>query len=162
VANVPITILCGLIIAAGVVGVFIPVIPGLLLSWAGMLLWCVIGGGGPARWGFLVVATAIALVGAGIKYTLPGRGLKASGVNRLSIVLGAVLGIIGFFVVPVIGLPIGFVLGVMFGEMIRQPEAGHALRSTWAALKAVGLAVMVEIATAMAVAVVWVVAVFVT
>jgi uncharacterized protein YqgC (DUF456 family) len=162
VANIGITILCGLIIAAGVVGVFIPGIPGLLLSWFGVLLWCLLGAGGPARWGFLVVATAVALVGGGIKYTLPGRGLKASGVGGLSIVLGALFGIPLFFLIPVIGLPIGFVLGVMLGELIRHPGSGHAFRSTLAALKAVGLAVMIEIATAMAVAVVWVIAVFVT
>ncbi len=154
------TVLCGLIIAAGVVGVLIPVIPGLLLSWLGMLLWTFIGGGGSAKYVFLVIATIVALLGGAIKYAVPGRNMKASGVNTLSIVVGGILGIIGFFVIPVIGLPIGFVLGVLLSELARQPSGGQAWDSTVAALKAVGLAVMIEIAAAFGVAVVWVLAVF--
>ncbi len=155
-----VTIVCGLIIAAGVVGVLIPVIPGLLLTWFGVLLWTILGVAGPTRWVYLVIATVVALVGAGIKYALPGRNLRAGGVRTLSIVAGGVLGIIGFFVIPVIGLPIGFVLGVLLAEMVRQPTAQQAWQSTVHALKAVGLAVMIEIATAFAVAVIWVLAVF--
>jgi uncharacterized protein len=160
VTHIGVTVLCGLIVAAGVVGVIIPVIPGLLLSWLGVLLWTFIGGAGPVKWVFLAVATLIALVGAGIKYALPGRNMKASGVRTLSIVAGGLLGIIGFFVIPVIGLPIGFVLGVLLAELARHHDREVAWQSTVAALKAVGLAVMIEVATAFAVAVTWVLAVF--
>ena len=158
--HIGVTVLCGLIVAAGVVGVIIPVIPGLLLSWLGVLLWTFIGGAGPIKWVFLAVATVIALIGAGIKYALPGRNMKASGVRTLSIVAGGALGIIGFFLVPVIGLPIGFVVGVLLAELARNHSGEVAWQSTVAALKAVGLAVMIEVATAFAVAVTWVLAVF--
>jgi uncharacterized protein YqgC (DUF456 family) len=161
-AHLGVTIICGLIVAAGVVGVIIPGIPGLLLSWIGVLLWTFIGGAGPTKWVFLALATLIALVGAGIKYALPGRNMKADGVRTLSIVIGGVLGIIGFFVIPVIGLPIGFVVGVFLSELAHTQDAALAWRSTVAALKAVGLAMMLEIATAFTVAVVWVLAVFLT
>ena len=33
--------------------------------------------------------------------------------------LGGVLGVVGFFVIPVIGLPLGFVLGVYLSELSR-------------------------------------------
>ncbi len=158
--HVGVTVVCGVIIAAGVVGVLIPGIPGLLLSWAGVLLWTFIGGAGSARWLFLAIATLVALIGAGIKYALPGRNMKASGVRTLSIVVGGILGIIGFFVIPVIGLPIGFVVGVLLAELARNRNGEQAWRSTVAALKAVGLAVMIEIAAAFSVAFVWVLAVF--
>ena len=158
--HIGVTVLCGLIVAAGIVGVIIPVIPGLLLSWLGVLLWTLIGGAGPAKWVFLAVATMVALIGAGIKYALPGRNMKASGVRTLSIVAGGVLGIFGFFLLPVIGLPIGFVVGVLLAELAHNHDRQLAWQSTVAALKAVGLAVMIEIASAFAVAVVWVLAVF--
>jgi hypothetical protein len=160
VAHLGVNIVCGLIVAAGVVGVIIPGIPGLLLSWIGVLLWTFIGGAGPTKWLFLVIATLIALVGAGFKYALPGRNMKANGVRTLSIVVGGVLGIIGFFVIPVIGLPIGFVVGVLLAELARTHDGAGAWQSTVVALKAVGLAMMLEIATAFVVAVVWVLAVF--
>ncbi len=158
--HIGVTVLCGLIVAAGIVGVIIPAIPGLLLSWLGVLLWTLIGGAGPVKWVFLAIATMVALVGAGIKYALPGRNMKASGVRTLSIMAGAGLGLIGFFVLPVIGLPIGFVLGVLLAELAHHHDRELAWQSTVAALKAVGLAVMIEVATAFVVAVVWVLAVF--
>src|SRR5689334_8979475 len=102
VAHLGATLLCGLIIAAGIVGVLIPVIPGLLLSWLGVLLWTFIGGAGSSKYVFLVIATIVALLGAAIKYALPGRNMKASGVRTTSIMVGGLLGIIGFFVIPVI------------------------------------------------------------
>jgi uncharacterized protein YqgC (DUF456 family) len=159
-AHLGVTIVCGLVVAAGIVGVIIPGIPGLLLSWIGVLLWTLIGDGGPLKWLFLAIATVIALVGGAIKYALPGRNMRASGVPRLSILAGAVLGIIGFFLIPVVGLPIGFVVGVLLVELARNRNGATAWQSTSAALKAVGLAVMLEVATAFAVAVVWVLAVF--
>ena len=159
-AHAGVAILCGLIVAAGVIGVIIPVIPGLLLTWSGVLLWTFIGGGGPSRWVFLAVATVVAVVGAAIKYTLPGRRLKQSGVRGLSILAGAVLGLIGFFVIPFIGLPIGFIVGVLIAETLHQRDMQTSGSATMAAVKALGLAMVIEIMTAFSVAVVWVLAVF--
>jgi hypothetical protein len=53
-----------------------------------------------------------------------------------------VLGIVGFFVVPVVGLFIGFVLGVWLAEMLRLGDSGTAWRSTRHALVAVGLSIL--------------------
>ena len=70
--------------------------------------------------------------------------------------LGGVLGIVGFFVVPVVGLPLGFVLGIFLAEWMRQHAAGPAWRATRQALKAVGLAMPIELAAALIIAVAWV------
>jgi uncharacterized protein YqgC (DUF456 family) len=150
-----ITLIAGLAIAVGVVGVVIPVLPGLLLSWAGVLLWAVLGSDSPGRWVVLAVATVVALVGAGIKWLLPGKKLKRVGVPNIALFAGGVLGVIGFFVVPVIGLPLGFVLGIYLVELQRLGTAG-AWPSTKHALVAAGMAMLIEFTTALAVAVVWV------
>ena len=52
--------------------------------------------------------------------------------------LGAVLGLVGFFVVPIVGLFLGFVLGVYLGEQLRLTDGGQAWTSTTKALAAVG------------------------
>src|SRR5437764_851076 len=73
----PVDVIAGIVIALGVLGVVIPVLPGLLLAWLGVLLWAVLGGGGAGtRWGVLAVATVVAIVGAVIKYLMPGKRLK--------------------------------------------------------------------------------------
>jgi len=40
-----VSVIAGIAIAVGVVGVVIPVVPGLLLSWLGVLFWALAGGG---------------------------------------------------------------------------------------------------------------------
>ena len=151
-----INLIAGVAIAVGVVGVVVPVVPGLLLSWAGVLLWAVLGEGDAAvRWLTMGVVTAVALLGALIKYMVPGRRLKQAGVPNSALLAGGVLGVIGFFVVPVIGLPIGFVLGIYLVERMRLGP-GRAWPSTREALSATGLAMLIEFTTALAVAVIWV------
>ena len=151
-----ISLIAGLAIAVGMVGVVVPVVPGLLLSWAGVLFWAIFGDGGAGvRWAVLGIATVVALGGALIKYLLPGKRLKSAGVPNSALLAGGVLGVIGFFVVPVIGLPLGFVLGIYLVEHARL-GAGRAWPSTRHALAAAGMAMLIEFTAALAVAVVWV------
>ena len=151
-----ITLIAGVAIAVGVVGVVIPILPGLLLSWAGVLFWAILGEGSDAvRWLVFGVATAVALLGALVKYLLPGRRLKGAGVPNSALIAGGLLGVIGFFVIPVVGLPLGFVLGIYLVERTRLGAAG-AWPSTRQAVAAAGMAMLIEFTAALAVAVVWV------
>jgi uncharacterized protein YqgC (DUF456 family) len=149
-----VTVISAVLILAGILGVVLPVLPGLLLAWIGVLFWALFSGAGGARWAVLGIATLVAVVGALIKYLWPGKRLKDSGIPTLTLLAGGVLGIVGFFVVPVVGLPLGFVLGVWLAELGRLGSA-QAWGSTRQAMTAVGLAMMVEFAAALGVAVVW-------
>ena len=53
-----VNLVAGLVILVGVLGVVIPVLPGLLLCWAGVLLWALLGDAGSGRWVVLGLATA--------------------------------------------------------------------------------------------------------
>jgi len=151
-----VTVIAGLAIALGVIGVVVPVLPGLLLSWAGVLLWALLGdASGAVRWVVLVVATLVAAIGALVKYLLPGKRLKSAGIPNSALLAGGVLGLIGFFVVPVVGLVLGFVLGVWLVERARLGP-GQAWPSTKQALGAAGLAMLIEFTAGLGVAVVWV------
>jgi len=61
---------------------------------------------------------------------------------------------VGFFVIPVVGLLVGFVLGVYLSELQRVGRRG-AWPATKAAVKAVGLSMLIELTAAMAAAAVW-------
>src|SRR5918911_3314299 len=112
------TALAGLIIVVGLAGVVVPFLPGLPLVWGGVLLWA-LGRHDPVAWGTLVIATILLAAGTAAKYALPGRRLRGSGVPLSSILLGGVLGVVGFFVIPVLGAVLGFVLGVYLAERLR-------------------------------------------
>jgi uncharacterized protein YqgC (DUF456 family) len=150
-----VNLVAGVAILVGVLGVLIPMVPGLVLCWLGVLAWALLGEAGAVRWAVLGLATVIALAGTVVKYLWPGKRLKDTGVPTSSLLAGGVLGLIGFFAIPVVGLVLGFVLGIWLAERLRLGPGG-AWPSTRGAVGAVGLSMLVEFAAALGVAVVWV------
>ena len=148
-------LLVGLVILVGLVGILVPVLPGTILILGAVLVWSA-NQGATSAWMVFALVTTLLMVGAIVKYVVPGRGLRTAGVPNRSLVLGGLLGIIGFFVVPVVGLVLGFVLGVYLSELQR---VGHdqAWPSTVAAVKAAGLSILVELAAALVASGVWLV-----
>ncbi|UFS94246.1 DUF456 domain-containing protein [Nocardia huaxiensis] len=147
-------VLVGLAIVIGLVGVIVPVLPGVLLILVAIGVWAFVTGGTTAWTVFAVCATFLVISGV-VKYTWPGRKMQEAGVPTRSIVLGAVLGIIGFFVIPVIGLLLGFVLGVYVSELQRLGNHQAAWPSTVEALKGVGLSILIELFGALLASGVW-------
>ncbi len=152
----PLEILVALVVAIGLVGILIPLLPGSVLVVGALLVWA-LAEGDATGWAVFAVAVALVAVGAVVKYLVPGRHLQRSGVPGRSLVAGGVLGVIGFFVVPVVGLLIGFVLGVYLAEWLRLSHR-EAWPATVAALKAVGLGILIELTFTTLAAMVWAVA----
>jgi uncharacterized protein len=153
-------VLVALAIAVGLVGVLVPVLPGSLLVGAAVLVWAIDRGEATA-WVVASVALVLLATGAVVKYLVPGRRLQRAGVPMSTLVLGGVVGVVGFFVIPVVGLPLGFVLGVYLSEWRRR---GHreAWPSTVHALKAVGLGILIELGFGVLAALTWAVGVVLT
>lgn len=150
------SVIAAIAIVAGLAGVVVPGLPALPLCWGGVLLWALFGGAGPGRWAVLAAATVVAAGGAVIKYAWPGRNLKRTGVPTSSLLVGGLLGLVGFFVIPVIGLVIGFVGGVWGAERLRLGSNQLAWPATVQALKAAGLSMMVEFLAGLVIAALWV------
>jgi uncharacterized protein YqgC (DUF456 family) len=70
--------------------------------------------------------------------------------------LGALLAIAGFFVVPVVGLVVGGVLGVFLGEVARTRNTTAAWRTTIATIKGFGMASVLQVVVALAMVIAWV------
>src|SRR3954454_16690579 len=138
-----IEVLVALAIAVGIVGVVVPVLPGSILVVAAVLVWA-ISIGTPTAWAVFAVSAGFVAVGVVVKYVVPGRRLKDAGFHSSTMVVGGLLGIVGFFVVPVVGLFVGFVLGVYLSEL-RRVGRSSAWPATTHALKAVGLSMLIEL-----------------
>jgi len=147
-----------LLMLVGLVGIVLPVLPGLILVWAGVALWAS-ETSTTASWVVLGIATALLAAGMALQFALPGRRMKAKGVPRRTMLAGAGLAFVGFFVVPVVGLVAGFVLGVYLAERARLRSHQRAWPATVAALKAVGLSMGIELLTGVAIAATWIVGV---
>jgi hypothetical protein len=130
------------------------VLPGSILILGAVLVWALEVSTGTG-WAVFAVASTLLVIGGIVKYALPGRHLKAVGVPNRSLVAGGLLGIVGFFVIPVVGLVVGFVLGLYLSELQRLGGA-RAWPSTRSALRAVGLSMIIELAAGLLAAMAWV------
>ena len=146
-------LLVGLAIAVGLVGIVVPGLPGSLLVVGAILVWAIVVGTATG-WAVFGVAVTLILVGTVVKYAVPGRRMKREGVPTSTLMLGALLGVVGFFVIPGVGIVVGFVLGVYLAEL-RRLGLERAGPATVSALKAVGLSMLIEFLACLAAAVTW-------
>ncbi|MEV0331189.1 DUF456 domain-containing protein [Nocardia sp. NPDC050717] len=147
-------VIVGLVILVGLVGVIVPILPGIILIFAAIAVWAFLTGG-TAAWTVFAIATIALVISGVVKYTWPGRRMREAGVSNRALLVGAILGVVGFFVIPVVGLFIGFVLGVYLAELYRLKTNELAWPATVHALKGVGLSMLVELFGALLASGVW-------
>ena len=141
-------------LAVAAVGILIPVLPGTFLALGALLVWA-IATGGQIAWGAFAIMAVVIGAGQVLKYLLPHKSLTAAGVPGRSILVGGVAAIFGFFLIPVVGLIVGFIGGLYVAEHVRLREWTLARESTWAAMKATGFSILIELGALMAAAAVW-------
>ena len=119
-------------ILAGIIGSFIPVIPGPPLSWLGLLLLYNTEEVPFDLW-FIVVTGAIALLATLLDYYLPVVGTKKYGGSKRG-VWGAIIGLFVAVFFPILG-PFGILiwpfLGAFLGELSQQKSQKNAFRAAW-------------------------------
>ena len=154
-------VVLGLVMLVGLIGIIVPLLPGLWLIWAAVLIWA-LKTQAPAGWVVLGIATALALAGLLLQYLIPGRRMANAGVTASSTLAGVALGVVGFFVIPVVGVFLGFALGIYLVERIKLGTHAAAWGSTVHALKAIGLSMGIELLAGLAIATTWVIGVSTT
>lgn len=150
------TVVTALVMLVGLVGIVVPVLPGLLLVLLATLGWAYVHPQ-PQAWIVFGVSAVLYAVGVTAQYLLPGRRMRREGVGTATLVLAVLLGVVGFFVVPVVGAVLGFVLGVFLVELSRRRDGAAAWRSTLVALRAVLHSMGIELAAGFAIVAVWIV-----
>lgn len=148
-------------VLVGLVGTAVPVLPGLvvvLVATAGTLL---AQQGGPLTWTIVVLLVALTIAGTVLSTVLPARRAALSGAPRNSLWLAAAGAVVGFFVIPVVGLVVGGALGLLLAEQQRLGEWGPAWTSARGVLGAYGLGVLLELVIGVVMGLLWLV-VFVT
>ena len=154
-------ILVAVAIAIGLVGVLVPLLPGTLLVYAAIAVWA-FAEQNTVAWVVLGMVTAVLGASLLIKYLWPVKRMRAADVSPTTLAAGAVAGVIGFFVIPVLGLLIGFVLGVYLAELAHRRDQRRAWASTVHAVKGAALSVGVELAGGLLATAAWVVGVVLT
>ncbi|MCK0111701.1 DUF456 domain-containing protein [Ornithinimicrobium sp. F0845] len=147
-----------LVFVVGMLGIVIPVLPGLLLIVAGVLVWS-LELQSPAGWWVLGITGALYAACLVLEFLIPGRRMRAAGVKTSTLIIGVLVAIPCAIVIPVVGAFIGFPLGIFLVELSRRGGRAQAWRATVHALKAVGLNILIELITAILIIGLWVAAV---
>ena len=156
------TLLVGLAMLVGLVGVLVPVVPGTSLILVAGLGWALfVADDGAARWVVAGVLVVLFVVGTVLKYALPGRRMKGE-LPRRTLLYAGVGALVGFVVLPPLGLLIGGVLGVYLGEVQRLGSGPESRQSTVRVLKAIGLGLLAELVAAVLMVATWLVGVAVS
>jgi len=139
-----------LLILIGLAGIVVPVLPGLGLILGGVLVWALVEGSSLA-WGIFALSVVVTVAGYVLQYTLPGRRMRERGVSSSTLLLAVAFGVVGFFVVPVVGAIVGFVLGIFVVELGRSRDRSMAWTRTKHALVAVLHSMGIELAAGLVV-----------
>jgi uncharacterized protein YqgC (DUF456 family) len=145
------------IMVVGLAGTVLPILPGLWLIWAAALGYGVFDGFGVWGWFAIALITALAAVASAGAIYLPQRRASSIGVPWWGQVLALIGAVAGFFLIPVVGAPVGFVTGILVVTLAREHHVHGALAATWATVKAMLLASAAQFATGLAMVAVWVV-----
>lgn len=141
--DIIVTAIAGIMLAVAAFGTVFPILPGSPVALVTLIAWGWVLGSA-ASWTAAGIGVLLCLVGWSASLLLAGRRLHKERVPRRSILLGALAGIVGMFVIPLFGLFLGFAAGLFAGEYARIRDGRAALRSSGEALKAMGLGMVVE------------------
>lgn len=140
----------------GLLGVVLPFFPGLPIVWGAALVYGLVAGfDGTGVVAFAVISVLL-VAGMGLGFVLPHRRVSSVGASRTTVLAGLVFGIIGFFVIPIVGLPVGAILGVLGAEKARTGDWATAWTATRALIVGFGLGVLVQLGAGLAMVVCWV------
>jgi uncharacterized protein YqgC (DUF456 family) len=104
----------------GIIGTFLPVLPGLLLSICGLLIYKFGGNSDLSMW-WIWIFSILTILSTVLNYIIPAKTNKKYGGTRYGSIgsfVGTILGII-FIPIP-FGFLIGMFAGVFFGELLHD------------------------------------------
>lgn len=109
-------LLLGMVLCVvGIMGSFIPVLPGLPLSWVGLLLLYFIPGMEMDYW-FLGITLVVTILLFVLDYVIPAEGTKRFGGSKAG-AIGTTIGLIVGLFFP-FGILLGPFLGALIGELV--------------------------------------------
>ena len=116
----------------GVLGSFLPVLPGTPISWVGLLL-LHLTKAIPDDWVFLGITLAIAILVFTLDYIIPVWGTKKFGGSKWGMI-GTTIGLLVALIFPVLGF-FGIIiwpfLGALAGELINKADQKTALKAAF-------------------------------
>lgn len=127
--DIVLLILAGIFMLLGIIGCFLPILPGPPISYIGLLL-MQLQSEAPFTTKFMIIWLFVTIAVTALDYVIPAMGTKRYGGSRLG-VIGTFIGlVVGLFFVPV-GIVVGPLLGALLGEYLAGKESKEAMRAAF-------------------------------
>ena len=130
--DIVLLILGFILMLVGILGSFLPVLPGPPVSWVGLLL-LVLTKAVPDDWWFIGITGAVALLVFAMDYFIPAMGTKKFGGSKAGMI-GTMFGLIIAIVFPIFGI-FGIIIwpfiGALVGEIVNKADNKTALKAAF-------------------------------
>ncbi|MFC2070212.1 DUF456 domain-containing protein [Chloroflexota bacterium] len=127
-------IACFILMIVGLIGVVVPVLPGVPLAWLGLFIYALVNGFEKISITATVIFFIVMLLTLAIDFLAPMLGAKKYRASKWGIV-GVFLGFIaGIFLFGIWGIVLGPFLGALVGELIAKRQPAQAFRAAIGAL----------------------------
>jgi uncharacterized protein YqgC (DUF456 family) len=157
VKEILLTVLAGVLMLIGLVGVFLPILPEMFLIWLASLGYgLLVGWGQSGPWAFGVI-TVLGVLGTASEIWVTGAGAKMGGGSLWSALAGLALGAIGLMIFPPFGALVGLLLGAFLVELYRQRGARKALKAMFGIGLGYGASFVIKLILALIMIATWLV-----
>lgn len=116
----------------GILGSFLPILPGPPISWVGLLL-LYLTKAVPQDWWLLGITLVVALVVVALDYVIPAMGTRKFGGSRAGMI-GTTIGLLVALVFPILGI-FGIIIwpfvGALVGEIINKADKKTAMKAAF-------------------------------
>jgi len=123
-------IIAALFMILGIMGSFLPVLPGPITSWLGLLI-AHFTDAAPMNKSFLIITLVIAIAIWVLDYIIPAMGTKRYGGTRYGMIGTTVGLIVGLFAPIPGGIIIGPFVGALIGELINKNDTKTATKAAF-------------------------------
>jgi uncharacterized protein YqgC (DUF456 family) len=141
----------------GLVGLIVPLFPGMLVMWLAALGYGVVVGFDTLGVILFVLITLGMLVGVTIDNVMMGAGARKGGASWVSIILGLIAGVVGTFVFPPVGGLIAAPLVILLLEYLRSRDVEKAWTATRGLAVGWGLSFLVRFGIGLVMIALWLV-----
>lgn len=150
-----ITVIVLIAMLIGLAGTLVPILPGILLMWAAAVVYGVVVGFDAFGITILVLITSLTGVAVAVGVLVPQRAAAESGAALASQIAAGVGAVIGFFLIPIIGAPVGAVVGIGLAEWYDKRDWPAAKASTIAIAKGFGISTLAQFGLGFVILLVW-------
>lgn len=149
------TLIVGVTLVIGLCGVVLPVVPGLVFMWAAGLFYGFVVGWSAIGVGVMVALTLLTIAGFVTGILIPQKAAAESGASGMAQLGGLVGAIVGFFVIPVFGVIVGALAGLLIVEYLRNDDWALAWIATKGTARGFGLSILIDLALGMVMLMLW-------